>query len=321
MENDIFQKDLKHIGIVLSFTCNLKCKMCKLWMKPPLSLSLDSIKSILKQAKALGADIFTPFGGEPVLRKDIFEIFSYAHQLGYDIEFVTNGTLINEQVAERLFKYISGISISIEGSKEHHDEIRGNGTFDKAISAVKFLTKYKRRDANICLTMVVTKNSYKYMKKLVDLASELKVDKIFYQPFNRAQARKENVHDFLVPAVEIPVLQLEIESTINYAMHKNVQLGSVIEFKLIPLYFKLNGKIKPTKGCFLPYHDMLIIPNGKVFACPFERIEVGDINENNLDYIWNSEKYEKQREKARLKKCRGCLANCSDLDSYKIESA
>ena len=80
-------------------------------------------------------------GGEPLLRKDLFDLMSYATHLGFAWGMTTNGTLIDKIVAERLFKSgLKTIAISIDGLEETHDAFRGRkGAYSKAMEGIQNL--------------------------------------------------------------------------------------------------------------------------------------------------------------------------------------
>ena len=83
-------------------------------------------------------------GGEPMLRKDIFELVRYANELGYHVGMDSNGYLIDANAAKKKLAEsgLESIAISIDAVGEIHDELRGlKGCFDNAITAIQELRK------------------------------------------------------------------------------------------------------------------------------------------------------------------------------------
>ena len=119
--------------------CNLNCIGCyaKNYKKED-DLPFEIFDRIIKEGKELGVLIFTILGGEPFIRKDIFEIFQ-KHSDAY-FQVYSNGTLIDEKIAEKLVK-VGNVTVqfSIEGFKERTDERRGEGMFDKIMKAMNIL--------------------------------------------------------------------------------------------------------------------------------------------------------------------------------------
>ena len=65
-------------------------------------------------------------GGEPLMRKDIFQLFEYGNQLGLRMVISTNGTLIDKEKAKRIKELsISYVGISLDGLKDVNDSFRG----------------------------------------------------------------------------------------------------------------------------------------------------------------------------------------------------
>jgi MoaA/NifB/PqqE/SkfB family radical SAM enzyme len=126
--------------IVISPTmrCNLNCTGCYAGSYSKDELSLDTINRVLDQAKAMGTHFITVSGGEPFFRKDIFEVFR-RHQ---DVAFLvfTHGGLIDERMAARIID-VGNVApaISIEGFREHTDQRRGAGHFDRVMRAMDML--------------------------------------------------------------------------------------------------------------------------------------------------------------------------------------
>lgn len=123
--------------------CNLKCEGCYAFSySKDKDLSLEVIDKVILEAKEMGVAFFTVLGGEPFIRKDIFEIYKKHEDFFFQV--FTNGTLIDEMVCEDLKKVGNVVPmISVEGFKENTDERRGKKIYDKAIKAMELLKKHK----------------------------------------------------------------------------------------------------------------------------------------------------------------------------------
>lgn len=120
--------------------CNLKCTGC--WAAEygnKLSMSIETLDSIINQGEDLGIHMFIYSGGEPLVRKKDIITLCAKHADSVFLAF-TNGTLIDEDFAcqmKRVHNFIP--AISIEGYEETTDSRRGKGTYQKVISAMKIL--------------------------------------------------------------------------------------------------------------------------------------------------------------------------------------
>ncbi len=124
--------------------CNLNCKHCRVSEKNDHEkLSLREAKNLLAELWYNGVTMLNLSGGEPFLRKDIFEILDYATKFE-DIVITTNGTLLNEEKCKKLSTYTNiKLSISLDGLEETHDRFRRKqGAFKKVIDTLPILNKY-----------------------------------------------------------------------------------------------------------------------------------------------------------------------------------
>lgn len=316
--NSIYKKRLKSVYMMLTYRCNLKCNMCDIWMQEGNELTGNFINESLTKLRSLGARDICFTGGEPLLRDDFFDIFKYTYRLGYHIYLSTNGSLVDKDAAKLISRYADCISVSLEGTEECHNIIRGEGTFDFAIKAIKLLKRYR---GLINLNMVVSKISYKYMKNLIDLAIDLKVKSITFQPFSTrlVHTRKENHSKYIVPDTEINELQNVIEEVIRYASSKNLKLFSQDIIRLIPKHFKFGQELKPSQGCFAPFITFVILPDGDILPCPGWGLKVGNIKEGDIESIWYGDRFEEARKMAIEKRCDDCFCFLSDYGLDRAE--
>ena len=99
-------------------------------------------------------------GGEALLRNDLFEVMSYASDLGFPWGLVTNGSLIDQFVVEKMkIARMKTISISLDGVSETHNAIRNiPDGFEKIQKAVGLLKKADFLDEIQITTVVNHKN-------------------------------------------------------------------------------------------------------------------------------------------------------------------
>jgi MoaA/NifB/PqqE/SkfB family radical SAM enzyme len=122
--------------------CNLKCEGCYAFnYSKNDDLDLKVIDRVIKEAKDSGAAFFSMLGGEPFVKKEIFGIFKKHNDTYFQV--FTNGTLINNSVAEKLAELGNVlVEISIEGFEKNTDARRGKGTFKKVMKAMDVLKNH-----------------------------------------------------------------------------------------------------------------------------------------------------------------------------------
>jgi AdoMet-dependent heme synthase len=129
--------------------CNLECVHCinasgpkHPWLRP---LGTDAMRGAIKDAERLGVKEIYFTGGEPFLHKDILEMLELSLQVA-PTTVLTNGTLIDERLADALAGLARGsaysfeLRVSVDGiDPARNDRIRGAGSWDKAIQAIRLL--------------------------------------------------------------------------------------------------------------------------------------------------------------------------------------
>ncbi len=137
-----FSEDKKPV-VVWNMTrrCNLKCVHCYAHALPTEGsdeISTKQGKEIIDDLAAFGSPVILFSGGEPLVRKDLPELASYAVEKGMRAVISTNGTLITPAKAKELKSVgLSYVGISLDGGEETHDKFRGvPGAFKKAMQGV-----------------------------------------------------------------------------------------------------------------------------------------------------------------------------------------
>jgi MoaA/NifB/PqqE/SkfB family radical SAM enzyme len=75
--------------------------------------------------------------GEPFLRKNLFEILAYVRDCGFSVSLMSNGTLIDSDMARRIKEAgISDVQISLDGLKATHEGLRGKGSFSRTLRGI-----------------------------------------------------------------------------------------------------------------------------------------------------------------------------------------
>lgn len=174
--------------------CNLTCKHC-------YSLSADhdyagelatqEVFGVMDDLKAFHVPVLILSGGEPLLRPDIFEIAERARAMRFYVGLSTNGTLIDEPMAERVaaagFDYVG---ISLDGIGATHDKFRRlDGAFDRSLAAVRHL---HARGVKVGLRFTMTAMNAHDLPALLQLMQTEAVDKFYFSHLN--YAGRGNIH-------------------------------------------------------------------------------------------------------------------------------
>lgn len=159
--------------------CNLQCKHCSyvaIDSKANIDeLCFDEIINVLDVVIKQNPTSITITGGEPMVRKDFYDICDYLNEKynGKKI-LMTNGTLISENNIECIIKTFDSIDISIDGiNEETCSQIRGRGVYEKVINSIMLL--HEKEYYNIALSMVVVGRNEHLVGEFKNMCEELKV--------------------------------------------------------------------------------------------------------------------------------------------------
>jgi radical SAM protein with 4Fe4S-binding SPASM domain len=155
-------------------TCNLSCIHCYTdseKKKYPDELSTQEAREMLRDLADFKIPALLVSGGEPLLRKDLFELVAYAKGLGIRPTLSTNGTLITRETAKKIkeagFTYVG---ISLDGIEETNDRFRGEkGAFKRAMNGFRNCLQAEQR---VGLRMTLTKQNYKDLHTIFDFIEQ-----------------------------------------------------------------------------------------------------------------------------------------------------
>ena len=141
------QGNILNVSFELTYRCNLKCPYCYITQDPAKKeLTTQEVKNIIDETVAAGCLWLLLTGGEPLLRKDFLEIYTYAKKKGLIISLFTNGTLITPALADYLKEFPPfSIEITLNGIKRKtYERISGvPDSFDACLKGIHLLLERK----------------------------------------------------------------------------------------------------------------------------------------------------------------------------------
>jgi MoaA/NifB/PqqE/SkfB family radical SAM enzyme len=160
----------------VTLECGLKCTLCSSSSGKKCSneLTTDEAREFILGLAKLGVRYISLLGGEPLRRKDIVELISYAHDNGMGILLNSNGWDMTLEFAKLLKNAgLVHARISINGIATTHDNLCGVvGSFERAVNAVHYL-----RDAGVStgIASLVTAMNITDIPHVIDLGIQLGV--------------------------------------------------------------------------------------------------------------------------------------------------
>ena len=300
------KKKVEELGVNIPFTilidptsaCNLRCEGC--WAGAQTkhdTLSFELLDRILTEAKELGIYWIVMSGGEPFAYPHLFEIAEKHNDMAFII--YTNGTLINDEVAGKIVK-LGNIApaISLEGWKERTDARRGEGVFDKVVSAMKRLHS---RGALFGVSLTITRENYKEVTR--DEFIEFLINKgaIYGWSFHYIPIGRNPNTDLMLK----PDQRAYLIERVNYIRTHN---------PLMLMDFWNDGEHVIPKGCIAGGRNYFhITPSGKVTPCAFAQFTCDNIKEKSLLDVLKSPLFAAYQKRQPF--CKNHLRPCPIIDN------
>ncbi|QER41286.1 heme b synthase [Thermodesulfobacterium sp. TA1] len=303
----------------LTRSCNLDCVHCRAAASQgPYSneLTTEEVFRILEEIKEVAEPIIILTGGEPLLREDLFLIAKKAIDLGFKPVLATNGTLITEEIAQKIKETgISRVSISLDGSTpESHDGFRKvPGAFEGAIKGIENLKKF---GVPFQINTTITPWNLEELSKVHELAKTLGAvaHHIFLLvPVGRG---KDLAIDTISPE--------KYEELLGWFYEQRDKCNLQLKATCAPTYYRiLRQKAKKegkevtvenfgldamTRGCLAGTGFCFISHVGIVQTCGYLEVPCGNLREQTFKEVWeNSEVFNNLRDFSKYKgKCGRC---------------
>lgn len=249
-------------SIKITRRCNLHCKHCYVNTNSTIEeLSLTTIKKIIDQLAIEGCQNLFLNGGEPFLRRDLVEIFSYAASHNMNVSISSNGMMITSEILKSIAKYCPHLfQISIDGPQMIHNSIRGDSlSFDRAVNALKLARQNLPQETQIVLATTIMCENINSLEDMLEIAKQTGVNTFCLVP--------------LMPSSEKVIIAQDVPPT---------QKANTIS-KIVNLYLQH----------YKPFYDLsLVVPPGLIpdnlrntkfgegYLCTFPGMLGIDINGN-----------------------------------------
>ena len=319
------------VTILITKRCNFACDRCA--SKSPMvtretygELTTEELKKFIDRLSGIKPFIYFS-GGEPLLRKDIFELIRHIKSRKMLTGMVSNGSLLNEENASSIIdSRLDFFSVSIDGPRDYHDRVRGvAGAFDKAVKGLELLLEArKERKAprpHIRIASIIDPGNLDNSIFVIDLANKLGVDELAFGNLM-----------FYTPEIKEQFLEFRKRTGLDVSFINGMELKSDHKFNIdddklkkfldyarkssrIPVCFVPPGtdffsyysfKYPSIRSrCLNPWFSVTIMPDGT--ATPCQGLLLGNIKKERLMKMWNKKAVRKFRNIRRKTQPPGCF--------------
>ncbi|MFY9690675.1 MAG: radical SAM protein [Candidatus Acidiferrales bacterium] len=130
------------VHLDITYRCNERCEHCYLDHDDHGEMTTAEIRALLRDLAQANVFFLVISGGEPLVRKDCFEIIEYARTLGFNVKLKTNAVLVRENEAQRLRALgVEQVQISVYSHRpEVHDAItKVPGSLKRTLAGIRLM--------------------------------------------------------------------------------------------------------------------------------------------------------------------------------------
>jgi MoaA/NifB/PqqE/SkfB family radical SAM enzyme len=280
--------------IKLTENCQAKCISCDYW-KSRWQDHIDTDKAIdlVNQIEAAGIGALRLTGGEPLLRRDLFQVLQRSNTSRLKrIILQTNGLLLKKLHKEINDSPISHVCVSIDGVGQTNDEIRGiRGYFDLGFEGMRLL-----RGKKIAISVTLNKLSANELQRLAEMAKEAGASvEVNILSKNLFFFKDANIDPMWPGVNEVGQIAGFLQDTLKRPDY---------EVDYVKQYYRHELAQEPP--CVLGYLQVFVLSNGDVLTGCYPLPPVGNILRESLESILSSKVYADQCEAMVRRECPGC---------------
>jgi len=294
------------VSHLITTRCFARCATC-LWRGESVEeLNTSKIIDFYYQAKKLGFVSTTFWGGEPLLRQDIFEILQACQKSGMVTGLITNGYLL-PKYHKLLAQHLDFLIVSVDIPNNEHDQLRGvSGLFDNILCGLSQI-RIENPRLKVFINSVISQLNFAYIEQLVRFVEDHSTS-ITFESVNQGSIefpRKEGK-----TFVDLRLSQ-EKEKEIFSTIRKLKKNHSPINNSNSYLKLFETGRVK--YRCHAPQISIRVEPDGSVTNCQDRDHPIGNVYQEKLADILSSPRMKRLQKKA--ESCSSCV------DSGVIESS
>lgn len=281
------QPSLRYLEIQLTSRCNLACRHCYLGAEGKEDLDVELVKDILAEFELIQGLRIMLSGGEPLSYPFFREINRFLPDYQFRKVLLTNGIGLQPEMIDRMA--VDEIQVSLDGMRDGHEMIRGEGTFAQALNTARLVV---RSDKHLSIATMLHRGNLDEMEELSRLVQ-------------RMGAREWGI--------DVPV------SAGRMSKHPELQVNP--EEAAGAIRYGFGGSYHGgTQGYACGYHLCTIMPSGEVAKCGFYKDQpLGHVKEG-LQTCWERNKH-LSLDRLECRKCsylQDCGAGCRYRASHPL---
>ncbi|MGB5986156.1 MAG: radical SAM protein [Desulfobacterales bacterium] len=293
----------------ITYRCNNRCIMCQRWNDPRThELTLAEYEALAKDFGTLGVQQMSIAGGEPLLRKDVFEIIQGFARCNISVNICTNGTMVHKYADDICASGARCISISLDGATAaRHDGIRGMQGAHEVIAKgiAELMARPPEKRPVVRVRMTISNRNLDQVRAFYRRWQD-KVDDILLQPVHNCQ-------DALYTGLTPETFAIDPDRLLNQI--QNTPFAHDGYLNQLCRSLKQSGMF-PNHRCFAGVLMVRVDPWGNVYPCLEQHVCVGSIRKNDFLTLWSSAPFNAERRRLNHHKTCTCWYNNTAVISH-----
>jgi MoaA/NifB/PqqE/SkfB family radical SAM enzyme len=290
----------------ITYRCNCRCRMCQRWNDPrPESMTVADYQRLATDFKQMAVHQISVAGGEPLVRKDVFDIISNFADADLSVNLCTNGMAVEKLASQIIRSGATCITISLDGATaDSHDRIRGvKGSYDQVVAGIHRILDAKRSWRPIVrVRMTVSSSNQGEIRSFIQKWQGV-ADDVLLQPVHHCG---DSYYTGMQPA------ELALRPDILSKQLHNTPLAGDKYMTTLIRSLKLKG-VYPDFRCFAGVLMVRIDPWGDVYPCLEQHVKIGSIKNRSFRDLWRSPEFNRVRDRLRSKRACRCWYNNTAL--------
>lgn len=325
-------KNVKRLNFAITYLCDSQCRMCNIWKiyreNPEArkeELSFEEIRRIFDDSHALRRlDEISLTGGEPFLRKDFVDIYTYfrEHYASAAIIITTNG--LNSSLIFHTIQQLCEVNrsappvlvFSLDGGEKTHSQLRGiRGGYEKVLSTIDRIRSWVP-ELQMGFSYTILPENYRELEEIYLLSKKL--DMRFTVRFadtneqyygNEEQTFRWTDH-----------MCAEIQATLDKIIPDIFSERTLLKKLFNPDVYFFSRLVEYQKNprrlfeCYSGTHSLFLDPYGNVYPCIKYTHPYGNVKETDFQQVWTSPQAEKIRASIANRECH-CWTECETIPS------
>jgi len=269
-------------------SCNMRCRFCEYWKEKGPQMETEEIFRLLEEARDFGIQVYNAWTVEPLLRKDLPQIFEHAKSLGMTTSMITNGLLLEKRAEELV--HLDYLSVSVDGTSSYRD-IRGID-LDRILPGI--IKARQVMGKPLLLNCVISGKNLDDIRELIELARDHDM-KISFEPMYEFGGIAGDTWD------ELGIRDMDkYRTTVDRIIEMKEQGYPIINSLT---YLSMVRDLRTDYKCHANDLILCVAADGSIENCRVHRQPLGNISEG-IANVW-----ERTREERKIKaeNCERCL--------------